>query len=432
MAVIVPGRAGGETDETLREQLRARESEVRQLRLGGKIPKGVLLVLQARESEARQLRRQLVIAQRTVARNEKLQALGQLIAGVAHEMANPLTAVVACASLIGTAKTLEDARRHAATIDEQGQRATQIVQTLSVFARGRRATRRPVSLNDVAHAVIDLRRDQLAAGRVEVIEALDPELPLVEGDPYELERVVQNLVSNAHDAMVNAHGRGHLTVRTCATGDTVRLAVVDDGPGIPRARLAHIFEAFFTTKGERGSGLGLAIARELVTNHQGSISVESRPGTGTSMTVALPRLPPAGSVSLTGGMAAEGRRAAATILIVDDEPEFGHFLTDLLGRRGYETHYVDSAAAALERLRDHEFDIILTDLRMPEMSGEDLWRELQRERPALARRTVFMTGHYATLETAAIVDAIEQPCLTKPFRTAELDELLASLERASS
>lgn len=213
MEVIVPGQADGETDETLRERLQARESEVRQLR------------------------RQLVIAQRTVARNEKLQALGQLMAGVAHEMANPLTAVLAYASLIATAKTLEDARRHAATTEKQGQRATQIVQTLSVFARGRRATRRPVSLNDVARTVIDLRRDQLAAGRVEVIEALDPELPLVEGDPYELERVVQNLVSN----------------------DTV-----------------------------------------------------------------------------------------------DDEPEFGHLLTDLLGRGGYETHYVDSAAAGGGNVEEEE------------------------------------------------------------------------------
>lgn len=404
MKVTVPDKPGGETEETLRERWQARESEVRQLR------------------------RQLATSQRTVARNEKLQALGQLIAGVAHEMANPLTAVVGCASFIATDKTLEEARRHAATIEEQGQRVTRIVQTLSFFARGRTITRCPVSLNEVARTVIELLRDRLATGEVEVIEALDPALPLVEGDPYELERVVQNLVSNAHDAMVDAHGRGRLTVRTFATGDTVRLAVEDDGPGIPRAQVGHVFDAFFTTKGAKGSGLGLAIARELVTHHRGSLSVESSPGTGTAMTVALPRLQRAGSP--TSGMTSEGRRTSATILIVDDEPEFGHLLAELLGRRGYETHYVESAAAALERLRDHEFDIILTDLRMPEMSGEDLWRALQRERPALAKRTVFMTGHYATRETAAIVDAIEQPCLTKPFRASELDELLTSLERA--
>jgi two-component system NtrC family sensor kinase len=385
--------------------------------------------LQELESEVGQLRRKLAVSQRAMARNEKLQALGQLISGVAHELANPLTAVVACASFVTTARTLEDARRHAATIEEQGGRATRIVQTLSSFARRRAGNRCALSLNRVARAVIDLHGHHLTSSAITLDEDLEPDLPNVDGDPYELEQVVLNLVSNAHYAMAHAHHGGRLTIRTRSTDDVVRLVVEDDGPGIPRDEIPRIFEAFYTTKGEDGTGLGLAIARDIIRGHGGHLWATSDEGAGTAMTIELPRLtstrPP---LTTEPDARLTSRPAQSAILVVDDEPEFGDLLSELLRRRGYETEYVESAAAALLRLQERDFDIILTDLRMPAMSGEDLWQTLRRERPALAKRTVFMTGYYAARETAAIVDAIEQPCLTKPFRASELDELLASLE----
>ena len=385
--------------------------------------------LRALESEVQQLRRQLAISERAAARGEKLQALGQLISGVAHELANPLTAVVACAAFIATAKSLEDAQLHAATIEEQGQRATRIVQTLSSFARRRATTRCPVSLNHVVRTVIDLH-GQITASDVSLVEDLEPDLPVVEADPYELEQVLLNLVMNARYAMVSAHGRGRLTIRTRSTDDVVRLVVEDDGPGVPRAEIPRIFEAFYTTKGENGTGLGLAIARDLIHAHSGRIWAASDEGAGMAMTIELPRLHDAAAAHPGADSDPGLRFPERTILIVDDEPEFGHLLTELLHRRGYRTEYVDSAAAALERLQERDFDIILTDLRMPAMSGQDLWKTLRRDRPALAKRTVFMTGYYAARETAAIVEAMAQPCLTKPFRASELDELLASLERS--
>jgi len=385
------------------------------------------------EREVEQLRRKLAIAERAATRGEKLQALGQLISGVTHELANPLTAVVACASFVSTATTLEDARRHAATIEEQGQRATKIVQTLSSFARRRASTRCAVSLNDVARAVMDLHGHQLVNGDIQLVEELERDLPAVEGDPYELEQVVLNLVMNAHYAMANTHGRGRLVLRTRSTDDVVRLQVEDDGPGIPRAHIAKVFEPFYTTKGEQGTGLGLAIARDITLSHRGRLWAESDEGAGTAMTLELPRLRSSALTPAPAGPADNGTVAArGRILIVDDEPEFGQLLSDLLRQRGYDTEYVDSAAAALGRVHERDFDIVLTDLRMPTMSGEDLWQTLRRERPALARRTVFMTGFYGARETAAIVDAIDQPCLTKPFRTAELDELLANLDGPKS
>jgi len=267
----------------------------------------------------------------------------------------------------------------------------------------------------------------LAASDIEVVEALEAALPPVEADPYELEQVVLNLVTNAQYAMVSAHRRGRLVLRTRSTDDVVRLEVEDDGPGIPRAEIPKVFEPFYTTKGEHGTGLGLAIARDITLSHRGRIWAASDEGAGTTMTVELPRL--RGAASATPVAPLDDVAAPhGTILIVDDEPEFGQLLSDLLRQRGYDTEYVESAAAALGRVHERDFHIILTDLRMPKMSGKDLWQTLLRERPALARRTVFMTGYYAARETAAMVDAIDQPCLTKPFRAAELDELLAHLD----
>jgi CheY-like chemotaxis protein len=141
----------------------------------------------------------------------------------------------------------------------------------------------------------------------------------------------------------------------------------------------------------------------------------------------LPR-PVAASPAALEGLAKQAAVASGRpLLVVDDESEVGELLSDILRTRGYETQYVASPRAALELIRDRDFQGVLMDLRMPEMSGTELWRELQRERPALALKTIFMTGDYANLDTVAMMSATERPVLSKPFRSDELDLALASL-----
>jgi len=387
------------------------------------------------ERDVEQLRALQAESDRALAHREKLQALGQLISGVAHELANPLTAMIARAALIQTVRTLEAARGHAEIIEQQGHRATQIVRNLSSFARRRAGARAPVSLNDVVRTVVEMHGYQLEANQVALVLDLAPTMPPVGGDQHELEQVVLNLVMNAQHAMVHARGRGRLAVRTTVEGDTVRLCVQDDGPGIPREVLDQMFKPFFSTKGEAGTGLGLAIVKDLITRHGGRISVHTEIGVGTTMAVELPVLratvePTPAAAAAPTSAPAPSPRIRGLLLVVDDEPDIGDLIADLVRRRGYEAVLATSAAAALEILRTREVRGILTDMRMPGMSGEQLWQQLCHEWPTLAQRTIFMTGDHAKPETAALLEATAQPCLTKPFRPDELDEALAALERS--
>jgi nitrogen-specific signal transduction histidine kinase/CheY-like chemotaxis protein len=390
-------------------------------------------VLQARveelEAEVRQLTRKLETSERALARSERLQALGQLISGVAHELANPMTAIIARSAFIRSATTVAEAQRQAGLIEEQAQRATKIVRNLSAFARRRAAQRSAFSINDVVRAVLDLHGYQLTASGIRVVEDFDHEPAWVEGDQHEVEQVLLNLVMNAHYAMVHVHNGGQLTIQTRVVPGLVRLAISDDGPGIPADVLPHVFDAFFTTKGEDGTGLGLAIARDIVVQHGGHIDVQSS-AAGTTMLIELPRLRTANSAATTGAAPAPKATRRGPVLVVDDEPEVGELIADLLRSRGFDTEYVSSAPAALERLRSRPYTGVITDLRMPQMSGEDLWRVLRAERPTLARRTIFITGDHAAPATAAALEAIGQPCLTKPFRATELEEALVALEGA--
>jgi nitrogen-specific signal transduction histidine kinase/CheY-like chemotaxis protein len=381
------------------------------------------------EAEVRKLRQRLAASERALAHSEKLQALGQLLSGVAHELANPLTSMIARATLIATVRTLEDARRHAEIIRAQGERATSIVRNLSSFARRRPSTRSVVSLNEVVQAVVDLHRDQLEANRIRLLLELAPALDPLEGDPHELEQVLLNLVMNAQHAMVHARGGGVLRIRTYPAGDRVGLAVEDDGPGIPAETLPHIFKPFFSTKGEEGTGLGLAIVRDLVSRHGGEIRPTTLEGLGTAMVVELPplrrRAAEAARDLPPGHRAGHGR---GLLLVVDDDPEIGRLIVDLVRCRGDEAEWVESAAAALGRVRAAAFRGILTDLTMPAMDGAQFWQILRREAPELAQRTIFMTGDHAKPETARLLESTGQPCLTKPFRDDELYDALRILE----
>jgi len=386
------------------------------------------LLARSLEAEVRDLRAQLAAEQRALVACHRMMMLGRLLSDVAHEVSNPLTTLVARSAMIRMSSSLEDAHRHAGIIEEQGQRAARCMRALSVFGQRHEPGRVLIDLNEVVRAALELQRHQLAGSNITVATELEPGLPHVSGEEQELQQVVLNLVLNAFEAIAAARPRGVITVSTHAEEETVWVSIRDDGPGMPLEVADRAFQPFFTTKEER-LGLGLGIARELAIAHGGDIAAHSVEGVGTIMTLTLPR-PVAASPPKNEDAVPEGA-PAARLLVVDDERDVGELLSDILRTRGYETQYVASPKAALELMRDRDFQGVLMDLRMPEMSGTELWRELQRERPALALKTIFMTGDYASPDTAAMVGATERPFLSKPFRPHELDLALATLNRST-
>jgi two-component system NtrC family sensor kinase len=268
---------------------------------------------------------------------------------------------------------------------------------------------------------------------VELTLDLAPDLPILWADPHQLHQIVLNLLSNAHQAMQQA-ARRHLTISTRfdAPRNRVSLEVTDTGPGIPPEVLPRIFESFFTTKGEgQGTGLGLSLCRRLVEEHGGVIRVESPPGRGAVFQVELPVVAPS----------AEGDRILAgevphlirgkTVLVVDDVPAITAVLADFLGADGHRVDTAPDGALALERLRERPYDLVLSDIKMPDLDGPGLYREIARRYPDLLPRIIFLTGDVLSAEAATFLERTGAPSLSKPFRLEEVRRLTQEVLRRS-
>src|SRR5207249_179279 len=267
-----------------------------------------------------------IVAERTqrLLQSEKVATLGSLLAGVAHELNNPLAVVTGHAQLLrGTVSDPEVVGR-AEKIDEAARRCVRIVRNFLALARRRAPERGEVQLNHVVQEAVELLEYELRTGNVSVSLALAEDLPVLWADGHQLHQMLVNIVANAHQAMRGSGSPRRLTITTGRdrTGQQVRLAIADTGPGIPAAIRAKIFEPFFTTKppGE-GTGLGLSLCRGIVEEHGGTIGVESEPGQGTTFLIRLPVLPQPAGVAAPDAAEAPAPSGPKTILVVDDEPE---------------------------------------------------------------------------------------------------------------
>jgi CheY-like chemotaxis protein len=238
--------------------------------------------------------------------------------------------------------------------------------------------------------------------------------------------VLLNLVINAEQAMIAAHGRGTLVVRTWhdAAHESVVLEINDDGPGIPEELQPKIFDPFFTTKEVgKGTGLGLTVAYAIVQEHGGRIRLESRPNAGASFYVELPisggKLPPA-PVALPGLETPAEPVAGAAILVVEDEARLASAVVDALRDSGYLVQHAADGEEALDRVKSDAFDLVICDLKMPRMDGKRFYRMLSAAAPRLATRVIFVTGDVAGTDAEKFLDESGCPWLAKPFRLGDL------------
>ena len=426
------------------------------------------------EDQSRDLYHQLLQA-------EKMAALGTTISGVAHELNNPLATILTWSERL-TDRDLDAAtRRGIETILREAERGARIVRNLLTFARKRHTTRTMVDINQVVRETLALRAYEQRVTNISVIDALASGIPQVFADPHQIQQVLLNLVINAEQAMLTANGRGTLMVRTWQDPDheSIVLELNDDGPGVPEDVRTKIFDPFFTTKEVgKGTGLGLTVAYAIVEEHGGRMWLTSDPGAGASFYVELPvaggKLKAIAPGELADGAEAAGasgadeigpladlsaieepvrssrpgtRGGAATsrkpmpprtqivapahgagaprldgpaILIVEDEAALAAAMAESFGDAGFLVDRAGDGEEAMARLEGGQYDVIISDLKMPRMDGIQLLAALRERHPEMAGRIMFVTGDVVGTDAERFLADSGCRWLAKPFRLNEL------------
>ena len=385
---------------------------------------GRLAALMRDVSERRRLEDQSRDLYHQLLQTEKLAALGQTVSGVAHELNNPLATILTWSERLA-ARPLDDVtKRGVETILSESERAAKIVRNLLTFSRKRHTTRAVIGLNQVVRETLALRSYEQHVSNLTTIDALASGLPHVFADPHHVKQVLLNLIINAEQAMLAAHGRGTLVTRTWYDADleSVVLEINDDGPGVPDEVQAKIFDPFFTTKAVgKGTGLGLTVAHAIVQDHGGHIRVKSEPGHGASFFVELPASTSgARPVATRAPQAAIGGGAGAMVLVVEDEPALATAVSEALTDARFRVDRAGDGQEALERIREKVYDLVVCDLKMPRMDGRALYNAIADAAPTLARRIVFVTGDVAGTDAERFFEESGSRWLAKPFRLADL------------
>ena len=371
--------------------------------------------------------------QEQLIQSEKMSAIGQLVSGVAHELNNPLAGISAFAQLLLAEKRFPpDQRTAAETIYSEARRASRIVQNLLTFARQHKAEKVPTAVNQVLDDTLELRGYELRVRGIDIRREYDDSLPDTMADAHQLQQVFLNLITNAEQAMEQREGHHHrLTVRTRRNSDSIRIEVEDTGAGIPANLIERIFNPFFTTKPTgSGTGLGLSISLGIVREHEGRIWAENPPQAGARFVVEIPITEPRLSgehASIAPAQPVGNDRLR--VLVVDDEASVRVSLQRYLAGKGHEVETTASGEDALVRLKSSKYDAVIVDMRMPDLSGEQLFERLRSNDPAHAERVIFTTGDLVNDQMRRFLDGTGRPCVPKPFEFASFDQALPAARR---
>ncbi len=367
--------------------------------------------------------------QREVAhQNEKLSAMGELLAGVAHELNNPLSIVVGYAMMMQNAVKDPKLKRQADNIAQAAERCSRIVKAFLAMARQRPAELKRCSLNELLMAALDMVGHRLRGAGIEVTVELDPDLPDVDADEDQIIQVLTNLIVNAEQALDEQETPRTLHLRSfhdAAEGRSV-VRVSDNGPGVSPDLQSRIFEPFFTTKDVgTGTGIGLAFCHRVIDSHDGRMTVRSHPGKGARFYVRLNCAAGPEVRTIVEDPAIE--TVSGDVLVVDDEAGVAALIGDVLTEAGYRVEIRNTAAEALELVRKQSFDAVLSDMKMPGMDGPAFYAALSEIDPAIAARTAFVTGDTLSRDVAVFLSETSQPYLEKPVTPIELLNLVSGL-----
>ena len=390
------------------------------------------------EEERRELERRVAArthelsrAQETLVHAEKMTAVGQLVAGVAHELNNPLTVVLGYAGLLAERNADPAIQKKLEMLAAAAESSRKIVQNLLAFARKQKPERVRLDLNDVLQKTLSLRSYHLRTEKITVDTRLDPKLPATWADPQQIQQVVLNLLVNAEQAIEESGHGDRIGYTTRAVEGGVELIVEDNGPGMPAEIRSRIFEPFFTTKEVgKGTGLGLSICYGIVAEHGGAIRVESEPGQYTRFTLNLPVAPASvlAAAAEAAARAPEEIAAALSVLVVDDYPAVLEFVAEAMSGAGFRIETARGGREAIKRLSTGAaFDAVVSDLRMPDVDGRGLFRFIREQRPELEPHLGFATGDVANAASRKFLESSGRPVLEKPFTIAALRETVRKL-----
>lgn len=417
--VEVRGAFGGKERDIISIRFPIKDSDGNVIRIGG----FVVDVTKQKEAE-RALAEQLAHTHQS----EKLAALGQLLAGVAHELNNPLAIVLGRAAIL---KEKLEGTAHAESIQklrDAADRCARIVKTFLAMARQTGPRRDMVQINELIEGALDMTGYGLRNAGIELTLELDPQLPSLEADEDQIVQLLINLIVNAQHALEHREKDRQLIVRTNldeTAGEAV-IEVADNGPGVAADVAARIFEPFFTTKGVgEGTGLGLSVCKGLVEAHGGTLTLQKTPGGGATFRATLPLS--GAAPSAVSEQAARAGNAAGRVLIVDDEPEIAAILADCLVPLDVQCEIASDGHSALQLVQQSSFDAVFCDVRMPGMDGIAFLARLQTEQPELAGRLAFVSGDVLHRDLARLKAASDRPIIEKPFDPQSVREIAAQL-----
>jgi signal transduction histidine kinase/ActR/RegA family two-component response regulator len=363
--------------------------------------------------------------------SEKLSVIGEFVAGVAHELNNPLASVIGFSQLLQRGHFDADQQHYVDRVVSESRRCQKIVHNLLSFARQSQPERTWIDVNQLVRSSLDILEYQLRTSNIDATAELDPHLPGVMGDSHQLQQVFVNILNNARQALEPHRPQGgRLRITTRTNAGRVEVLFSDNGPGIEEANLSKIFTPFFTTKEVgKGTGLGLSLCYGIIHEHGGSIRVESKFGEGATFIVELPvaeGAPANLSESDASGTSAQSQAQGTgkRVLVVDDEEALRDLLSVVLTADHYDVDTASDGDTALRKTKSAHYDLIVSDWKMPGLNGYELYQQVRATDPAMAARFVFLTGD--VIGAQKLLNNSDGICLAKPF---QVDDLRATVNR---
>ena len=364
-----------------------------------------------------QLQEQLVFS-------EKLSAIGEFVAGVAHELNNPLGAVVGFSELLKRGQAEENRAYCYDIIFKSALRCKRVVQSLLSFARRDKPKRESVSVNGLIESVLDLTGYALRTSNIEVTARLATDLPPVLADSNQIQQVFLNILTNAQQAMEGQQRPGRINITTELRDSKVRVTIEDNGPGIAPENMPHLFDPFFTTKeAGKGTGLGLSLCNDFIKKHGGSITPMSELGKGAKFVIELPAAeewmgevqPAVPEKKELNPRPGKGKR----VLVIDDEEPILIMIKQALSAQGYDVQVSNNGERALSDLKANHFDLAICDWKMPGLDGKQVYERARAINPKICERMIFITGDVINSEMQQFLQSEKRPCLAKPFTLSE-------------